>query len=316
MESAKEVPPEALVKLLKEGTSFLNDVKRRVAFMNQMRSSVMTIGLPNRRGHFKIKLCDLEKAVRTFKDTSPCGKVDGSAVYCTAVQDDAICGIGLDAAEKFDERLACPICQLPAFGAVMTKKCGHHFHKSCLTTALQSKKQCPMCRTSMKPNEFTELKHIKESRFLYESINDLKVLCPMGCGETIKFEMLKDHVRNACPKTIFLCKHSSCLHHAHRGQLSVHESTCGEAMIECGWCGESIKQKAEADHRRLDCPSQPVKCEYCHQEVIHRSDIESHLDECNGAVPMSMVRKILRRMADLEARLDESDKGSKRKKTS
>jgi len=256
-----------------------------------MKSSVMTIGLPNLRGHFKIKLCDLEKAVRTFKDTSPCGKVDGSAVYCTAVQDDAICGIGLDAAEKFDERLACPICQLPAFGAVMTKKCGHHFHKSCLTTALQSKKQCPMCRTSMKPNEFTELKHIKESRFLYESINDLKVLCPMGCGETIKFEMLKDHVRSIPAVKWFRAK--------------VEQSD-----------SESIKQKAEADHRRLDCPSQPVKCEYCHQEVIHRSDIESHLDECNGAVPMSMVRKILRRMVDLEARLDESDKGSKRKKTS
>lgn len=313
MESAKEVPPEALVKLLREGTSLLNDIKRRFAFMNQMKSSVMTISV-KRHGHVKIKQSDLEKAVRTFKDTSPCGKVDGSAVYCTALQADAMCGIGLDAAEKFDERLACPICHLPAFGAVMTKKCGHHFHKSCLTTALQSKRQCPMCRTAIKHNEFTELKQIKESRFLYESINDLKVLCPMDCGETVKFEMLNDHVRNECPKTIFLCKHGSCLHHAQRGQLSVHESTCGEAMIECGLCRTMIKQNAEADHRRLDCPHQPTQCQYCHKENIPRCAMDTHLDECTGAVPMSMFRKVLRRVADLEARLEESDRGSKRKK--
>jgi hypothetical protein len=276
----------------------------------------ITIGGANGHGSVKIKLSELESGVRTFKDTAPYGTVDGSPVYSTSSQDDALLGNGLDAAEEFDERLACPICQLPAFCAVMTKKCGHHFHQSCLNKALQSKKQCPVCRTPVKAKEYAELKQIKESRFLHQSINDVKVLCTMGCGKKVKFEMLRDHVRNECTHTMLLCKHGSCLHHDNRSRIGAHEQSCGEAMMQCIACGESIKRKAEADHLRLDCRMKPIQCEYCHKQGIARNDFEAHLDSCNGAVPMSMVRKLLTRLGDVEARLEELEGKGKRRKTS
>jgi hypothetical protein len=160
----------------------------------------------------------------------------------------------------------------------------------------------------MKANEFTELKQIKESRFLYESINDVKVSCTMGCGAKVKFELLRDHVRNECPKTLFLCKHGSCLHYASRADIAAHEQS-GEAIIVCA-CGESIKAKCEQEHRRLHCRSELRTCEYCRQGGIRRSDMEKHLDECNGAVPMSMVRRLLVRMSEMEARLEEVESGA------
>merc|ERR1712023_557276 len=141
-------------------------------------------------------------------------------------------------------------------------------------------KQCPMCRTSLKENGFTELKLIKESRFLHESINDIKVQCPMGCGAAVKFDMLKSHVRNDCAKTIVLCKHGSCLYHSNRSQIAAHEKSCGEATVLCA-CGENVKLKMEPEHKKLHCPLAKVKCEFCGQEGLSRSDLQAHLDQCN-----------------------------------
>jgi hypothetical protein len=271
------------------------------------------IGGANGRGQCKIQLSDLEKGIRMLKDMAPYGMAEGSAVYSTSMQDDALHGNNLDAAEEFDERVACPICHLPAFGAVMTKKCGHHFHPSCLSKALQIKKECPVCRTPMKVNDFTDLKRIKESRFLHQSINDVKVLCTMGCGSMVKFELLKDHVRNSCPSAILLCKHGSCLHHSARSQIRKHESTCGEALVQCA-CGESIKQKNESEHRRTSCTMKPMECSYCHMQGIPCNAMSAHLENCTGSVPMSVVHKMFERMAAMETRLEELENKNKRRR--
>jgi len=318
MEGAQEVPLQAAVSLLKKDLSYLNSVNSRLKCMNLFNSKEITVS-PNNSRHFKVKLSDLEKAIRIVKLTGVYGKLSGSPVYSSSAQDDALEGNSIDTAGEFDERLACPICHAPAFGAVMTKKCGHHFHQRCLSKALQNKKQCPMCRTPMKTNDFTELKHIKESRFLLESINDVKVLCTMGCGASVKFDMLKDHVRNECPKTTFLCKHGTCLHYANRSAIAHHEKTCGEATILCD-CGQNIKLKNEQDHRRLECPMAQVKCEYCGQEGISRSGYSAHLDECKGTVPMSFVRKLEAkweaRLSEVEERLAELDTNKRRRTSS
>lgn len=313
--SQKE-PDEVAASLLKKGSDFVSNVKGKVEMMNQFKSNEIKISMSNRQ--FAFKLCDFEKAICRIKDAAPYGRgPSGSAVYSTDLQDDALSGYGIDAAGSFDERLACPICHCPAFDAVMTKKCGHHFHHRCLSKALQSKKQCPVCRTPMKANDFTDLKQIKESRFLYESINDVKVCCTMGCGAKVKFELLRDHVRNDCPNTVFLCKHGGCLHHASRGNIVEHERSCGEAVVLCA-CGESVKAKFEQEHRRLHCSLAFGKCDYCNQEGIRRSDMEKHLDVCQGAVPMSVVRGLLERMSEMEARLEEmegADAKAKRRRT-
>merc|ERR1712224_55059 len=157
---------------------------------------------------------------------------------------------------------------------------------------------------------------MNESRFLYESINDIKVLCTMGCGAKVKYELLGSHVRSECSKAKFLCKHGVCLHNASREQIAAHESTCGEATFLCA-CGQQVKLKQEPEHRKNQCPLSLVKCEYCGKDGIAREGLEAHLDECNGSVPISFVRKLeaqwSAKFADMEEKLAALESGKRRK---
>merc|ERR1712096_340063 len=87
------------------------------------------------------------------------------------------------------------------------------------------------------------------------------------------------------------------------GEIIAHERSCSEVVVQCR-CGQSIPQRTVSDHRRV-CPMGTVKCEYCHKDEICRTEMDAHLDVCEGSVPMSYVRKIMKRMDDVEAELGE-----------
>merc|ERR1712232_739145 len=87
-----------------------------------------------------------------------------------------------------------------------------------------------------------------------------------------------------------------------QGYVSKHEATCGEALVECA-CGESFYRKAIDEHKRKDCPMQPISCDLCDKGGIYRCCLKEHYAECKGAVPMSVVSKLISRIDLLENEL-------------
>ena len=133
----------------------------------------------------------------------------------------------------------------------MTKGCGHVFHKQCLRKALKYAPRCPICRKKMGAADFTDLKDIPAARFLHQSINELKVKCPLGCGAEMQWDLLKGHVRESCPKTLFYCKHGFCFETLNRDSIARHESICGEVIVKCE-CGKEIRRKDKEAHEQAD----------------------------------------------------------------
>jgi len=247
-------------------------------------------------------------------DFFPYGEVDGRTVHSTGEQDRALIGIGIDAIGKCSEDLLCPICHLPAFGGVMIEKCGHYFHEDCVDQALQNNRICPVCREPVSAQDpYTLLSKVNSARFLVKSINELNVLCPMGCGAHVPWESLKSHVVNSCSKTLFFCKHRDCSVSDHRGSIETHEVGCQFAEVLCE-CGQEMRRIDAAKHKQESCPAQPVECSYCTAPNILRSDMDRHLDECNGAVPMRFVRELIRRVDALEKEQKESSEGRQAKR--
>jgi hypothetical protein len=247
----------------------------------------------------------IEQADRTreFFEQAPCansyGEVDGRLVFSTHQQRRALAGTDIDAVGSYDERLACPICHNPAFGGVMTKKCAHHFHKVCLDRAIKSNPNCPVCRTAVGEGEYADLADVQGARYLRQSINELKVDCPMGCGAHVKWESLGGHVRDSCTKTVVFCKHPRCRTTACRNTIAGHEEVCGKGVVLCK-CGESMPREAQKQHCDTACPAHPISCKHCGAQDVLRGEMEAHLDNCKGAVPMSEVRKLIDRINTLE----------------
>merc|ERR1712118_563517 len=99
---------------------------------------------------------------------------------------------------------------------------------------------------------------------------------------------------------------------ANRNEISAHEDTCPEALVPCA-CGKKMKQTEIAGHEEKDCPLKPILCKYCWLQVaIPRCEMEKHLDECNGNVPMSEVRKLIARIDGLEQEVKRQRKRRRR----
>lgn len=243
------------------------------------------------------------------------GEVDGRLIRSTKDQDEALEGKGIDAVDEHKQDLACPICFKAAFGAVMTKPCAHCFHKDCLVEALRQSPHCPLCRTSLEGEpKYVPLSEVNEARFLSASIKELKVVCPFSCGAHVQWGSLKEHVRHDCRKTRFVCRHDACWFAAERSNIASHEAECAEAEASCS-CGMVMKKKLVEEHKQTDCPDRLIACKYCSKEGISRGEMESHFDVCDGAVPMSEVRKMMGKIAQLSARIDDLEQPRKKRKT-
>ena len=112
------------------------------------------------------------------------------------------------------------------------------------------------------------------------------------------WESLRSHIRESCMNTIFVCKHG-CGRGFIRHQMLNHEGECGKAVVRCD-CGKELTRESAEAHKDTVCPLTPVPCAYCSSQGILRGQMESHLYECSGSVPMSEFCKLMSRMKKLE----------------
>ena len=74
---------------------------------------------------------------------------------------------------------------------------------------------------------------------------------PLGCGAEMQWDLLKGHVRESCPQTLFYCKHGFCFETLNRDSIARHESICGEVMVKCE-CGKDVRRKDKEAHEQAD----------------------------------------------------------------
>jgi len=235
----------------------------------------------------------------------PFGKRDGRMVASTRKADEALTGVNIDAVDKYSDALLCPICHLPAVAGVMIKTCAHHFHGRCLAKATETSKRCPVCRSNFESGDAIPIKDVKEARFLCQSLDDLKVQCPMGCPEQVRWASLEGHLRDDCSLVELYCKYGGCKFKGLSSQVHEHEEeTCGEALVECA-CGEYFHRKVLDEHKSTNCTMQSIPCMYCQKDGIARSLMKAHYVECSGAVPMSEVSKLISRIDLLEGEVQQ-----------
>eukprot|EP01062_Namystynia_karyoxenos_P061105 TRINITY_DN530_c0_g1_i2.p2 TRINITY_DN530_c0_g1~~TRINITY_DN530_c0_g1_i2.p2 ORF type:complete len:337 (+),score=137.06 TRINITY_DN530_c0_g1_i2:83-1012(+) len=106
------------------------------------------------------------------------------------------------------EDLQCGICLGPAMESVVTEECGHLFCKECIFTAVEGKKECPMCRVQLTHEQVR--KDVRSQR----KIQTLAVFCKNkqgGCpwkGTLADFDRHIDKCEYAmvkCPFAPFGC---------------------------------------------------------------------------------------------------------------
>eukprot|EP00756_Hemistasia_phaeocysticola_P056914 Hpha_TRINITY_DN33558_c0_g1::TRINITY_DN33558_c0_g1_i1::g.171139::m.171139 len=110
--------------------------------------------------------------------------------------------------EPVPEDLQCGICLGPAMDAVVTEECGHLFCRECIHTALEGKRECPMCRVSLTVDQVR--KDVRTQR----KIQTLGVACKNragGCqwrGNLVEFDRhieKCEHAAVKCPFAAFGC---------------------------------------------------------------------------------------------------------------
>ena len=99
------------------------------------------------------------------------------------------------------QKFFCSICGDVICEASQIEKCGHNFCSDCLTSSLQQKEKCPLCRT-------TEIKR-GPNKWMDREINRFRVHCPnyvdneeeanheRGCEWEGELSDLMNHLRSA-----------------------------------------------------------------------------------------------------------------------
>lgn len=104
----------------------------------------------------------------------------------------------------------------------------------------------------------------------------IEVICPSGCGESIRKMDLRFHSTYTCNRRMICCRFESCnavfpilqqLEHEktfcvlvkHRNQI-ITESVSNNSLIPCRLCSEPVKRKDIESHLNNDCPHRIVTC--------------------------------------------------------
>ncbi len=104
----------------------------------------------------------------------------------------------------------------------------------------------------------------------------IEVICPSGCGESIRKMDLRFHLTYSCNRRMVCCRNESCkaefpiLQQAehektyctivmHRNQI-ISESSNNNMLLPCHLCSELVKRKYTEAHLKDDCPHRIINC--------------------------------------------------------
>eukprot|EP00669_Euglena_mutabilis_P001698 TRINITY_DN1227_c0_g1_i1.p1 TRINITY_DN1227_c0_g1~~TRINITY_DN1227_c0_g1_i1.p1 ORF type:complete len:487 (+),score=167.60 TRINITY_DN1227_c0_g1_i1:46-1461(+) len=188
--------------------------------------------------------------------------------------------------EKFfvgdiDEEYICSIGQGVLVDPVMAP-CQHEFCEQCILECLKHKKECPLCRRQLQPDDLQ--KAYKTTRM----VSKLEIWCdnrPQGCPWIGKWMDLNEH-QEACEFEPVKCPFEGCTEPAmFRKNLPGHIQICAFKTFECQYCRQPVAGCALKDHE-TDCPRRPVRCPQHCQATVTLDALPAHI---RGQCPLTMV---------------------------
>ena len=155
--------------------------------------------------------------------------------------------IDLDKYENILQILKCKLCLNILLNPYDCSKCGNTFCYSCINKLKESNKKCPFGCTDYEiaPSSFAIKKFLNQLKFSclnkengcneiisYNNIEQhdknceyINSFCPNNqCGVKIPWNLLKNHIQNECPYTLFEC--DKCHMKLSRKELESHNKLC------------------------------------------------------------------------------------------
>lgn len=105
------------------------------------------------------------------------------------------CGYMYRDESHISKSMICTICAEPWIAPVMTPQCGHVFCEKCIHTWLRHNHSCPHDRTMLDSRQM-----VSAPRILRELVDELVVICSLGCGWEGRRDAWKPHLETACPE--------------------------------------------------------------------------------------------------------------------
>lgn len=171
-----------------------------------------------------------------------------------------------------DEEYVCSVGHGVLVDPVMAP-CQHEFCEQCIAECLRHKKECPLCRRGLQPEDLH--KAYKTTRM----VSKLDIWCDnrgSGCAWAGKWVDLKEHL-DQCELEIVSCPHEGCAEAPmFRKQLMVHLSTCAYKSFECQHCHKLVPGCTLKEHEH-DCPRRPIKCTQHCQAHVTVDTIANHI---------------------------------------
>jgi hypothetical protein len=183
--------------------------------------------------------------------------------------------------EDVDEEYLCAICS-----DVLVKphqcKDGHVFCLACINQWLQTKKNCPICRISLKSND------LGNCRVIENVVGKTIVRCRNSSMAVVE----KPATRRA--KRLKTNNSACCEWTGAMSALDYHvENDCMFSMIGCPnadkGCLKQMERQLVAEHLE-SCLYECVTCEYCAETGICKARMGQHLAVCNMVI-VSCINK-------------------------
>ena len=161
--------------------------------------------------------------------------------------------IDLDKYENILQILKCKLCLNILLNPYDCSKCGNTFCYSCINKLKESNKKCPFGCTDYEiaPSSFAIKKFLNQLKFScinkengcneiisYNNIEQhnknceyINSFCPNNqCGMKIPWNLLKNHIQNECPYTLYEC--DKCHLKLTRKEIESHNKLCNEINKE------------------------------------------------------------------------------------
>jgi len=144
--------------------------------------------------------------------------------------------------DSIDQNLICSVCREPVLEPIIHIPCQNMFCKACMTKL----SSCPLCRGVISKNHMAPV-----PRFVHNSLNELKVICPSCNGSCARNE-LSNHLSKCpveCPNG---CNDLVAPDNQikHNGECAMIPVRCPAADVSCPW--NNFRFELEA--HKLTCP--------------------------------------------------------------
>ncbi|GFS04619.1 E3 ubiquitin-protein ligase NRDP1 [Elysia marginata] len=160
-----------------------------------------------------------------------------------------------------DPELICGIC-MNVLDDPKETPCRHVFCRVCITTALDTKHKCPMCRSRCKNRDLKPVLPLVQNllnKLPMRCVNYRKGEPSTSCKQTIKKEFYFDHI-NKCDFGYVSCHNAGCTAHFFRKDRHAHKKSCDYRTVTCTkGCSTQYRWKDRSSHNCLKALRKVVK---------------------------------------------------------